>query len=308
MAVTYQTSWDSIPGLFDPQSEVTDALFGFISDPFGSNSGFDINSLFNPEPKSQFYSEPKSQFYSEPNSQLFNPEPKSQFYSEPDPEPETALPTDSYLSFSSTPSLYQYQYFTDDDFTPNPSKRYKVHNDLFDTNNFFANPSPSLSPSLSPVGFCTNFGNNQNPNSFGIGTEGQNWCRPAPVPVSATSMAARERRKRISDKTLELGKLVPSGSRMNTAEMFQAAFDYVKFLQAQIGILTLINKNEGGEVSLVEAERMELLLGSTNLHEKFSAEGKCLVPKRVVKNLFKDKAIRSSVFVARDLDRFVESI
>lgn len=55
--------------------------------------------------------------------------------------------------------------------------------------------------------------------------------------VSAQSKAARERRRRITEKTQELGKLVPGGNKMNTAEMLQAAFKYVKFLQAQLGVL-----------------------------------------------------------------------
>lgn len=55
--------------------------------------------------------------------------------------------------------------------------------------------------------------------------------------LSAQSIAARERRRKIAEKTQELGKRVPGGNRMNTAEMFQAAFKYVKYLQAQITIL-----------------------------------------------------------------------
>jgi hypothetical protein len=55
--------------------------------------------------------------------------------------------------------------------------------------------------------------------------------------LSAQSIAARERRRKIAEKTQELGKRVPGGNKMNTAEMFQAAFKYVKYLQAQITIL-----------------------------------------------------------------------
>ncbi|KAI3677865.1 hypothetical protein L6452_37137 [Arctium lappa] len=58
--------------------------------------------------------------------------------------------------------------------------------------------------------------------------------------LTAQSMAARLRRRKISQKTLELGKLVPGGHRMSTAEMFQAAFNYIKFLQAQVGVLQLM--------------------------------------------------------------------
>lgn len=39
------------------------------------------------------------------------------------------------------------------------------------------------------------------------------------LPLSAQSVAARERRK-ITEKTRELGKIVPGGEKMNTAEMF----------------------------------------------------------------------------------------
>jgi dihydroxyacetone kinase len=59
------------------------------------------------------------------------------------------------------------------------------------------------------------------------------------VSLSAQSIAARERRRKITEKTQQLGKLIPGGNKMNTAEMFQAASKYVKFLQAQIGILEL---------------------------------------------------------------------
>jgi hypothetical protein len=58
--------------------------------------------------------------------------------------------------------------------------------------------------------------------------------------VSAQSVAARERRKKITEKTQELGGLIPGGTRLNTAEMFHAASKYVKYLQAQVGILQLM--------------------------------------------------------------------
>lgn len=58
--------------------------------------------------------------------------------------------------------------------------------------------------------------------------------------VSSQSIAARERRRKITEKTQELGRLIPGGNRMNTAEMLQAASKYVKFMQAQAGILQLM--------------------------------------------------------------------
>ena len=58
--------------------------------------------------------------------------------------------------------------------------------------------------------------------------------------ISAQSKAARERRRKITEKTHALSKMIPGANRMNTAEMFQAAFKYVKFMQAQLLILQSI--------------------------------------------------------------------
>lgn len=58
--------------------------------------------------------------------------------------------------------------------------------------------------------------------------------------VSAQSIAARERRRKITEKTQELGKMIPGGTKMNTAEMLDAASKYVKYMQAQVGILELM--------------------------------------------------------------------
>lgn len=61
-----------------------------------------------------------------------------------------------------------------------------------------------------------------------------NGCQSAP------SAAARERRKRISEKTGELSRLVPGGRRLNTAEMLREAGRHVRVLQAQVGVLALM--------------------------------------------------------------------
>ncbi|XP_072962936.1 transcription factor bHLH52-like isoform X1 [Typha angustifolia] len=118
--------------------------------------------------------------------------------------------------------------------------------------------------------------------------------------LSAQSVAARQRRKRISEKTQELGRLIPGGNKMNTAEMFQAAYKYVKFMQAQVGVLALMGPIQG--------EKLQLLLGSTNVQEKLYGEEKCLVPKEVVETMAKDKDIKSSALISRDLDRFMDSM
>ncbi|XP_073283426.1 transcription factor IND-like [Primulina huaijiensis] len=48
--------------------------------------------------------------------------------------------------------------------------------------------------------------------------------------LSAKSISARQRRRKITDKSQELGKLIPGGHKMNTAEMIHAAYKYIKFL------------------------------------------------------------------------------
>lgn len=73
---------------------------------------------------------------------------------------------------------------------------------------------------------------------FKVGRGGQDDNKKPKI--SSQSIAARERRKRIAEKIHELGKIIPGGQKLNTAEMFQAASKYVKFLQSQVGILQLM--------------------------------------------------------------------
>ncbi|URD83828.1 HLH [Musa troglodytarum] len=115
--------------------------------------------------------------------------------------------------------------------------------------------------------------------------------------LSAQSVAARARRKRISEKTQELGRLIPGGNKMNTAEMFQAAYKYVEFLQAQVGILGLMGSSKGWKAPQQVEQKLQALLASTAVQEKLSGEGRCIVPEAVIGAMSAD----------RDLDRFIES-
>ncbi|KAI4995324.1 hypothetical protein ZWY2020_035227 [Hordeum vulgare] len=122
------------------------------------------------------------------------------------------------------------------------------------------------------------------------------------------SAAARERRRRISEKTAELSRLVPGGHRLNTAEMLQEAGRHVKLLQAQVGVLALMRTLELEEkiVPPVARERMHALLSCGGVQERLAAEGKCLVPMKLVEAMAEDEAITSNALLIRDLTRFSE--
>ncbi|KAI3952644.1 hypothetical protein MKX01_013606 [Papaver californicum] len=95
------------------------------------------------------------------------------------------------------------------------------------------------------------------------------------------SVAARERRRKISEKTQQLGKLIPGGSKLNTAEMFHAAYKYIRFLQAQIGILGVMGSIEENYKADYLTPVLEVLLRSIEVQEKLYLEEMCLVSKEL---------------------------
>ncbi|XP_019196373.1 PREDICTED: transcription factor bHLH52-like [Ipomoea nil] len=103
--------------------------------------------------------------------------------------------------------------------------------------------------------------------------------------LSAQSIAARERRRRIADKTQELGKLIPGGQKMNTAEMFQAGYKYIKYMQTQLSVLQSCHDSsqESGETYM--SEELESLVGSVLIQEKLYSNDKCLVPQKFIQSL-----------------------
>ncbi|XP_077211262.1 transcription factor bHLH52-like [Tasmannia lanceolata] len=162
-------------------------------------------------------------------------------------------------------------------------------------------PVPEFSPEFvfPPAGFHI-------PTGFSVGDD-ESSKKNNGVCLSAQSVAARQRRKKISEKTQELGKLIPGGSKMNTAEMFQAAFKYVKYLQAQVGILEFngpIQESKKG----AQLEELHGLLASPRIQEKLYEEEKCLVPKEIVETLAKDQELQSNPSVSKDLRSFLQSM
>ncbi|WOG89587.1 hypothetical protein DCAR_0208825 [Daucus carota subsp. sativus] len=120
--------------------------------------------------------------------------------------------------------------------------------------------------------------------------------------LSQQSVAARIRRRKITEKTQELGKLIPGGHKMNTAEMFQAAFKYIKLLQAQVGILQLMQEeNEEGMYS----PELEALVTSPLVQEKLYSAEKCLVPTNFVKSLIRKPQLQSNPQLIKHLIKLI---
>ncbi|KAL2331041.1 hypothetical protein Fmac_018622 [Flemingia macrophylla] len=122
--------------------------------------------------------------------------------------------------------------------------------------------------------------------------------------ISPQSIAARERRRKISEKTQELGKLVPGGPKMNTAEMLHAAAKYVKYLQAQVGMLELVKSLEEDEAS-PPCEILHNLVVSPIVQEKLHTEEMCFVPKEIVTTLTNHEDVQSRPTIVEDLKQLI---
>ncbi|XP_041025348.1 transcription factor bHLH53-like [Juglans microcarpa x Juglans regia] len=122
------------------------------------------------------------------------------------------------------------------------------------------------------------------------------------VSLSAQSIAARERRRKITEKTQELGKRIPGGNKLNTAEMFHAAFKYVKYLQAQVAVLQIMASAAEKEPIMHDTKELQdHLLASPLIQEKLYSEAKCMVPKQFLQTSANDREIQSKLLMLKDI-------
>ncbi|KAF4401403.1 hypothetical protein G4B88_001597 [Cannabis sativa] len=96
-------------------------------------------------------------------------------------------------------------------------------------------------------------------------------CGGVKLSTDPQSVAARERRHRISERFKILQSLVPGGAKMDTVSMLEEAIHYVKFLKAQIWLhQTIINHNNHHDLLLDYDDDVALAPAAPTIHNNNS--------------------------------------
>ncbi|WOL05872.1 transcription factor bHLH52-like [Canna indica] len=316
----------STVSFYDIDPGISDELIGFLSDPYEASLFADLDPLFNQKNDVQIYNI------------------ETELLSFENIHPSLSVPSTPTLSPHLHPCQWQNQHRICNDANQSNDQICSTETDLsppFSSSRHSSYPFPSVGArdaqlnscrwpkrgricndaavaadpfvgtSCGGCDFVTEFIPPPAPVNFSqwnAAASAERKIKGPPQGLSPQSVAARERRKRISERTQALGKLIPGGNRMNTAEMFEAAHKYIKFLQAQVGILGLMDSIEGCEVSHQVEGQLQVLLETAVIQEKLCGEGRCPVPKVMVGAFAKDQEIKSNKMVSRDLDRFIRSM
>ncbi|CAD5314114.1 unnamed protein product [Arabidopsis thaliana] len=216
-----------------------------------------------------------------PSQEIFLPSPKTRVFNESQELDSFHTPKHQKLIDSS------FHFNSHDPFSPSPESNYLLDSYITEASNISKFQAPDFS------------------STFKVGWTEQGDTKKREL--SAQSIAARKRRRRITEKTQELGKLIPGSQKHNTAEMFNAAAKYVKFLQAQIEILQLKQTKMQTLDSSKVGREMQFLLGSQEIQEKLSTEEVCVVPREMVQVLKAEECILTNPKISRDINKLLST-
>ncbi|XP_068665023.1 transcription factor bHLH52-like [Aristolochia californica] len=281
MALSYFSDYGTYPYL-NPESsdfhEITEACSGNVFPCFCDSCG-NLNTLFDGfyQVQDPYFSQPPPHFPQQDQYSLFSSNLSPDFF---------------------RPDEFDYFYYR---------KRARTYSDFTPAAPQFNPFDGSVLNSVPAPEFFTGFA--ASASEFQVPVSGDTQKKkPEGGSLSVQSVAARQRRKKISDKTQELGKLIPGGNKMNTAEMFQATFNYVKFMEAQVALLQFMGSLQETEKDSGNVKGLHALICSPKIQEKLYEDGKCMVPKDLVGTLAMDQRLRSNPSISKDLHCLLQSL